>query len=657
VPLLAALLYLIPVVALFVARARRDQPLWHVALGIPLAVAADMMLLLLVSRIVPLEISAFVTKGVAVAAAAGWLVLRRRRGDTFAFPRELGIRAVLAALSSATVLGLVSMTISRKYQVWDRFWHISLVSTIRTQKLPFANVYDPSRPLSYHYSGDALAAALQSLSGLTMHSSHALSLTHDLMFSLSGATLGLLLVSWGARGWSTAAAGSIAWVLAGPTALLRDDDKQWIGYNFVNYVTLSFRPHVSVAGLFILGFFGALTAPFFDRESKPRWPETAVPLLVFTAALSVTDESSCAVLCAALGVAWLVWSELLGPSRRHGVALLAALAASIVVANLLFAGLLAPGADRPSMSLVPWRSPGFAAPTLPFTSPNGAKYFFQDTAALLAFGAAFVIGALRARSRPAAAMAAFGTVTVAIAVFALGRLHIPPKPVEAHRFVTAAMLATPLVALFWLLRERERSGLASPFVATLLGVSLVLPAASTFAWFRSPGKTTFQNQASFAPGEDFFLTDCAKELGVDYGLAPRPAYISKSVFFVYAGCRPSFLAGRSGGHKIKTSAPLHGFDALADLGKSVLAPGAAVDAVCPAGGGNDPICDAAIRHGECEKIGKTRGGFEIVRCTLTSEDQRALLASRPRKGKPGGAADQKPQADEDAPDPDQDQQP
>ncbi len=624
----AVLLYLLPVVALSVARARRDRSLWQIAVDIPLAVALDMMLLLALSRIVTLEVAAYVSKGVAVAGAGAWVVRRVRHGDAPAWPRELGLSAVVAAVASASALALVSITISRRFQIWDRFWHISLVPTIRTQTLPFANVYDPTGPLAYHYSGDALAASLQSLSGLTLHSSHALSLTHDLMFALSGATLGLLFAAWGARGWVLPPVAALAWVLTGPAALLRDDDKQWTGYNFVNYVTLSFRPHVSVAGLLIVGLVGAMASRLHTRDDQPRWREVGALLLAFTAALSVTDESSCAVLCVALGVAWFVKPDLLGPTRARGAFVLAALALSIIAANLLFAGLLAPGAQRPSMTLTAWRSPGFAAPTLPFSSPDGAKYFFQDVAALVLFGVAAVVGALYARTRAALAFATFTVVTIGIAIFALGRLHIPPKPVEAHRFVTAAMLVTPLFAVAWLVgRNHGERRPRSPAVAVLLVLGLVVPAASSFAWLRDPGKTPFQTQASFAPNEDFFETDCAEELGATYGMKPSPVYVQKPVFFTYVGCRPTFLAGKSGGHKIKTSAPLQGIDALASMRATMLSKDATIDAICVQGGPRDAVCDVALR-GDCAAIGTTRGGLAVVRCPLTAADQAALLERR-----------------------------
>ena len=47
----------IALVALVVARSRRDRSPWEVALDIPTAVAADVLLVLLLSRVVHLETS------------------------------------------------------------------------------------------------------------------------------------------------------------------------------------------------------------------------------------------------------------------------------------------------------------------------------------------------------------------------------------------------------------------------------------------------------------------------------------------------------------------------------------------------------------------------------------------------------------------------
>jgi hypothetical protein len=630
----SALVYLIPVVALVVARSRRERSAWEVALDVPSAVAADVLLVLLLSRVVHLETAAFVARGIELVLLGVWLFHRKRHGDTWAWPRALGGKALFTVACSAAAACALSMLLSRKYHIWDRYWHVNLVTSIRGQRLPFANVYDSTGPLSYHYSGDALAAMLQSFSLGSLHSSFALSLAHDILFSLTGATLGLLFLAWGSRGAGTATLATLGWLLAGPPALLRDDGKQFAGYNFVNYLTLSFRPHVVLAGLLSIGFLSAFLLRVKEASSvedaRSKWHVTVVPLLLTTAAMAVTDEASCALLGLGLGVAWLVWPRSLGLDRWRGLGLLLGLAAAVVIANLVFAGLLSPGAARPPISMVGWRSPGFANPTLPFSAPNGKAMFFADVAAVLAFALGAVWLSLSSFKRPVLATAGFLLTLVAVGCFALGRLDIPPKAVEAHRFLTAPMLACPFFFLFWLF-DSETSGKV-PLLVALGLTGLALPAASTIAWLRSPGDTGFMVGKSFFTTEDFYKTDCRSELGARLGERPRVTYLEQSVFFVYSGCHPVFTAGAdSGGHRIKTSRALQGSEAFVDLNRNQLRPGQSLDVICPAGPSFDPICRRAKQE-SCSSVGKTRLGTGIVRCVLGPSVLAELMQAEARKG-------------------------
>jgi hypothetical protein len=632
---LAVLLYLIPVVALVLARARHERELWEVALDIPSAVAGDLLVVFLLSRVLPLEQAALASRPIAVAAAAAWLVRRRRRGDTWGWPRALTPSAVATTLAAGAAATALSLTLSRPYHIWDRFWHISLVTSIRGQRLPFSNAYDPTERLSYHYSGDALAAMLQSFSSGSLHSSHALSVAHDLMFFFSGVTLALLLLAWGARGLSPIVLGVVAWLLTGPTSLARDDGKH-IGYSFTNYISLSFRPHASLGGLLVLGFVGALLVRVRlarRAESAPPLWATTVPLVLTMAVLSITDEASAGLLGLTVGAGWLIWPEILSPSRQRGFAVLVGLLLSIFVANFVCAGLLAPGSASPPVRLVPWRAPGFATATLPFSGPNGVKMFLVDVVGLLIFALAAVLAALRGRTRPLAATSALVVVVTGLGLVALGRFDIPPRAVEAHRFVTAAMLVCPIIGLFWLhQREEIWQPVRSPLVQSLLILALTLPAISTFAWLRSPGAAGFASTSSFSTKENFYETDCRAELGARLGEEPVPTYISHPIFYIYTGCHPAYVAGAAGaGHKIKMSAPLQSFDALADLDRSSVVQGKPLAAVCPEHDVTDPICANALAAGQCAPVGRTQLGTGIVRCMLSPENRAALLASRPPK--------------------------
>ncbi len=88
---------------------------------------------------------------------------------------------------------LISRTLSVPCAIWDRLWHIPLVTSMRGQRVPFYNVFERHGQLFYHYLGDAHAAMLQALS-LDPHpcASNALSRSHDILFGLLGLAFGLI---------------------------------------------------------------------------------------------------------------------------------------------------------------------------------------------------------------------------------------------------------------------------------------------------------------------------------------------------------------------------------------------------------------------------------------------------------------------------------
>src|SRR5438046_1094859 len=109
----ATLLYLAPVLAFLYVRARRDRELWEVALDIPLAVAIDLLGVLLLTRFLPLAAATLVSRPLWLAAAGAWLVHRRRRGDAPAWPHALGLRDLAMIALAAALAVLVSLTLSR----------------------------------------------------------------------------------------------------------------------------------------------------------------------------------------------------------------------------------------------------------------------------------------------------------------------------------------------------------------------------------------------------------------------------------------------------------------------------------------------------------------------------------------------------------------
>ena len=353
-----------------------------------------------------LETAALVSRGIWLAVAGAVVVRRRRRGLRLAWPRAIPRGAALqAGLLALLALG-VSLSLSRPCAIWDREWHIPLVASLRGQRLPFMNVYEPSGGLYYHFTGNVLAAMLQAFSGDALHASLALSLAHDLTFLLLGAELGLLLWAVGIRRATLAALVLAATLLAGPVTLLREPERKLVsGHSIVNFLSLSFRPHVSLAYLLTLGFVGFVLAGLRrDRIAvvmRRLWPS----LGLVAAALTLTDESSLTLLALGLGALWLCDPALLGTDRRRGLLVGLGAAAVVAVTALLFVGAIGPHAPRYGMALVVPRSPGFLTPPVPFTTWMGPGFVGQDLWSILLVGAGGIALAV-APGRAAAALRA-----------------------------------------------------------------------------------------------------------------------------------------------------------------------------------------------------------------------------------------------------------
>ena len=191
----------------------------------------------------------------AWAAAGGGLGLWRRRQARVKAAALAGPVVLVMAVAGLLAL-VISAWLSRRYALWDRQWHIPLVTSLRGQSLPFWNVSEPGAPLHYHVSGDVLAATLQALSGARLHASSALSLAHDLLFALVGVAVSALLVRPGrAFGWSAfAAVAPLGVLLAGPPSTTVG----LTGFSYFNYYQMSYRPHVALAGLLIVGIVAAV---------------------------------------------------------------------------------------------------------------------------------------------------------------------------------------------------------------------------------------------------------------------------------------------------------------------------------------------------------------------------------------------------------------
>ena len=178
---IAVALFLLPVFVMQLARSRHDRKIWEIALDVPFAVALDLLGVLLLARAMPLERAVLVSRPLWIVGGMVYVAYRLRSGTGPTWPRAIGGRELLLAAVATAVAVYLSTELFRSCLNADRHWHIPLVTSLRGQRIPFANVYEPKSILGYHYTGDVLAAMLQTLSFGIIHSSHALSLASHLL--------------------------------------------------------------------------------------------------------------------------------------------------------------------------------------------------------------------------------------------------------------------------------------------------------------------------------------------------------------------------------------------------------------------------------------------------------------------------------------------
>jgi len=620
--LAAVVLYLVPVAVVVACRARRGRALWAAALDVPLAVAVDLLLVLALTRLVTLEAATLASRPLWLGVGLGWRALRRRSGDAPAWPRAAGARALAVATLTGAVATWLSTLGSRPYPIWDRRWHIPLVASLRGQSIPFDNVLHRGEVLHYHFAGDVHAAMLQALSGDVIHASLALSLSHDVLFGLIGVTFALLLGGLGSRRAATAVLATAAALLAGPHTLWRTPGHPHLdGYSILNYFTMSFRPHDALAGLFFLGVAGALAARV-GAEAPAETGDTAPALIASVAGLALSDETSLGLLGLSLGLTWILFPRILHPRRAVGAAILVGLLIAFVGPNLAFAASVAPGAQRHAVTLVPWRSPGCGNPTLPLTSRDGAAMLLADLgpAALLWLGG--ILGAIAGRRRGGAwPMAAFATAILGLSAVALTRVEVNHEALESHRFMAAGIFLAPVLALLTLLPERPRWPLlrgAGVVVATL---GALLGAASTVDWIVNVVPNKWDAHDAFYSDVDLYTVDCRRDLGATVGARARPFYLSKAVWFGYAGCQPTFAPAHRDNAQwaLTIGEPLFGKDELRTLVAGRRRPDEMLSVVCPraaAAAAADPVCAYALRKAACHGLGR-----RLTECQLTPAQQ------------------------------------
>jgi hypothetical protein len=626
---LSIALWALPVVVLQVVRARRERPAWAVALDVPLAVALDLLAILALTRLVRLETAVLASRPAWVLAGAALVARRCRRGDPPRWPSAIRRGDVLAAATAGALAVLVCSGISYKYLVWDMEWHIPLVASLAAQKIPFVNALSPNERLHYHFTGDVLAAAFRTLSFDVVSAPRALHTAHDVMFCALAATVALLSIALGLKRRLSAALGALAVILQGPIPLRGGLGHPFYGYAYHDFVNLSYRPHVPLAGLLLVGILGCLAA----RAASPREPSaaTAPVLLAAVALLAVTDETSTALVGLGLGVAWLVDPRSIAATRGGGLLLLLGLGAALVTTNVLFSASLAPGGPVQAIRWVAaGRMPSLLVPDPPLllSTPEGRRAFTWDFFPLLACAGGLVLVAATARSRALAALAAFVCTLVALCAVAVTHVEINHDGAECQRFFVAPFFAATVLGVLHL--QRARRGSLAGF-ALLLGIAVpaVITAYTTheIAPLRMAGRTD-----GVPPWgtERLHDVDCRASVGAHLGDRVQATYVDSSQFFLVAGCRPIFTLGTAlSPWPTRIEPVLSPIAQLRAVDGTLVGANQPLDAICSVEG---PPADVVCRQALAVRDRCLRAGAHFARCPLTPADRDLLLARAPHPG-------------------------
>jgi hypothetical protein len=542
-------LYLLPVLGFCLVRLRRGRTAIEAALDLPLAVALDLLLILLVSRLLRLDQAAFVARGVELVSlgGVGW----RRRAEIGAVLRGVGFQRIVVPLLGALLALSLSVAISVPYAIWDRHWHIPLVASLRGQHAPFHNVYEPGRTFFYHYSGDALAAIIQSFSFVHLHSSAALSRAHDVFYAITGWFFVSALRAFGVRRTPLLLGLLFCTLAAGPaTVLFEGTHRSGTGWSTINLLSLSFRPHEPLGYLFTIGLVCAGLAPLLVAAVEAK-RSALLPLAASASVLALSDEPTLLLALGFVGMFWLVS----GRSWREVLLIGLVPAAAIVLTVLVLGGTFAPGAPKQAVELVAARLPGFYIASLPFSGPDAWPALLRDYLGPLGVMLAALVSALGRRDARGFGLMCAHAALLGVSLIVLLFVRVNHDDMESHRAVTGIGLLTPLLLALWY--ARLPAGELRAWVLGIGGAACALGAVSTLEWVRGVAKVDAPRLHSFWGDDWFYSTDCVKQTGAKLG---EPALLSvgtKASWYLFAGCRPVFSVpgGPPGGHVIVVGWP------------------------------------------------------------------------------------------------------
>lgn len=609
----------LPMVVFALLRSRAERPAWWLAIDLPGAIGLDLTATVLVSRFITLDRAVWVVKGAWLVLGAAIFVFRRSRGWRPSWPRELTRSAVAQALLLGAIALAFSLLMTRPCAIWDRQWHIPSLTSMRGQVSPFMAVYEPWKQIHYHIGGNLMAATLQATSFSTLHASHGLSLVHDICSFWFAVALTFVLQRLGLKHTTLLVLTLLLVLFASPVVPLEGEHRTWFGgYSMTNWMSFSFRPHMTLAMLLLLPFIAVPLIRLTSLAEPIDWRELVLPLMVAIPVLLIADEFGVGIIGMALAGLWLRFPRVFAETRRGGVFFFVGLGVALVVGIAMMQGTISPGAPSYPLQIVFPRSPGYYTAPLRLDTLDGMRYFVSDLLPVLAvlFGGVWLLVRTR-HPLLVGTLITYAIVVVVSVTFFLTFSYLG-SGLQNHKFVIMPMVFCPLILVAWLI---PRTGMHLSYAGVpevCMALAVFMGAASGVDWL---GGLANKDCRSGEVSLDYYGTNCRTDVGATTISEPtRTMYFDPAIQYLYIGCRPAYMAGPAhsmDGHDVKAGTAMAGIGALREITRETRFKPYEADTLvaCASGATSDRACRLLKKTpGACRPSGR-----EVELCTLTPD--------------------------------------
>jgi len=128
----------------------------------------------------------------------------------------------------------------------------------------------------------------------------------------------------------------------------------------------------------------------------------------------------------------------------------------------------------------------------------------------------------------------------------------------------------------------------------------------------------------FFTQENLYELDCRRDFGTTLGARSISRYLSKDIWYAYAGCQPTFAPSRHENAQwvLTIGNPYFDKEAVRVLRKTAANPTDALPVICQRKPtiSTDPVCAYALRVAACEDLGE-----RLTQCSLTPAQQAEVV--------------------------------